>query len=215
MGILILVSIIVGAGLLGGAANYYMEKPSEGGASNSFFKSTLLGLTAAATVPLFLKTVSSNLMNECLAGDPVSHFVFFGFCTIAAIFSSKFLQSLADKLLQEVKEMKEKQEEMNATTETLVMQNSDPIPSAAPIVAAGSEFESTRSVDAPPPLSEEQRVLNVLKMGKFAFRTAEGLAKDSGMDLGATQAKLLELEARNLVKKTKRASDGATVWSLR
>ena len=76
MGIGILVGIIVAAGLLGGTANYYMEQANGAG----FRKSVLLGLTAAATVPLFLKTVSSNLMTDCLNGDAISHFVFFGFC---------------------------------------------------------------------------------------------------------------------------------------
>ncbi|MDO8367059.1 MAG: hypothetical protein Q7T20_09695 [Saprospiraceae bacterium] len=219
MGIAILVGIIFGAGFLGGTANYYMDQANGAG----FRKSILLGITASAAVPLFLKTVSSNLMGDCLKGDdPSLYLVFFGFCTIAALFSSKFLQSLADKLLQEVKEVKQKQEELAETTDVLVAQNSDPSDNPAPSVALpgseDSEFESFRSGDTTksataPALTEEQRILALLQSSRFAFRTVEGVAKDTGLDLGTVQSKLLELEIQGKVKKTKRARDGVMLWS--
>ena len=220
MGIIILVSLIVAAGLLGGTANYYMEKTNEAGLG----KSILLGLTAAATVPLFLKTVSSELMKECLEGNAVSHFVFFGFCTIAAIFSSKFLQTLGDKLLQEIKEVQQKQKDLAETTDVLVSQNSDPSETDTPVVLIpglgnSSEFESFKVGDTPKSaavvLSDEQKVLGMLQSSKFAFRTVEGIAKDTGMDFGSVQSKLLELEIQGKVKKTKRSRDGVMVWSLK
>ena len=216
MGIGILIGIIVAAGLLGGTANYHMEQTNGAG----FRKSVLLGLTAAATVPLFLKTVSSNLMGECLGGDIISHFVFFGFCTIAAIFSSKFLQSLGDKLLQEMKEVKQKQEELTETTDVLVSQNSDPVAGENPasIPSEGSEFESfnagnSKSATMAP--NEEQKILSVLGAGKFAFRTAEGIAKDSHLETSVVQLKLQELESAGKVKKTRRARDNSWIWSLK
>ena len=217
MGFGILVSIIAAAGLLGGTANYYMEQANGAG----FRKSVLLGLTASATVPLFLKTVSSNLMAECLAGDVIAHFVFFGFCTIAAIFSSKFLQSLGDKLLQEMKEVKQKQEELTETTDVLVSQNSDPSEesAAAPSAgdSAGSEFESFQTgadKSAAVSLSEEQKILGVLRSGRFAFRTAAGIANDAHLETAIVQQKLLELETSGKVKKTRRTRDNAWIWRL-
>lgn len=222
MYIAILIGIIIGAGLLGGAANFHMEKANGAG----FLKSLLLGLTAAATVPLFLKTVSSNLMSDCLKNDDLSlYLVFFGFCTVAALFSSKFLQSLADKLLQEVKEVKQKQEELAETTEVLVEHSSEPSNPAASIISPpgsgdGSEFESFKSADAPKSgivitLSDEHKIIAMLQSSRFAFRTVEGIAKDTGLDMMLTQAKLLEMELQGKVKKTKRARDGAMVWCLR
>ena len=222
MYIAILVGIIIGAGLLGGAANYHMEKANGSG----FLKSLLLGLTAAATVPLFLKTVSSNLMSDCLKNEDLSlYLVFFGFCTVAALFSSKFLQSLADKLLQEVKEVKQKQEELAETTEVLVEHNSEPSDTTAPIISPpgagdGSEFESFKSGASSKSatvfaISEEQKIIAMLQSSQFAFRTVEGIAKDTGMDMMVTQAKLLEMEIQGKVKKTKRARDGVMVWCLR
>ncbi|MFN0175759.1 MAG: YEATS-associated helix-containing protein [Saprospiraceae bacterium] len=220
MGIAILVSIIFVAGLLGGAANYYMEQANGAG----FRKSLLLGLTAAATVPLLLNTMSSSLTDKCLNGEPAAYFVFFGFCTIAAIFSSKFLQSLGDKLLQELNEVKQKQADLAETTDVLVAQNSDPAEAPEPTTAPAdggdsSEFESFKpggsSKSSGVVLSEEQKVLNLLQTSKFAFRTVEGIAKDTGIDIGTVQSKLLELEILGKVKKTRRARDGAMLWSLR
>lgn len=216
MGIAILIGIIFFAGLLGGTANYYLEQGNAG----SFWKSVLLGLTAAATVPLFLKTVSSSLMTDALNGDVVSNFVFFGFCTVAAIFSSKFLQSLGDKLLQEIKDVKKKQEDLSETTDVLVAQNSDPAPAPSAPGAGSSEFESFKVGEASktpgaPALTEEQRVWSVLQSGKFAFRTLEGIASDAGMDVGNALTALSALEREGKVKQTKRVRDGVMVWSLK
>jgi len=216
MGIFILIGIIFSAGLLGGASNYYLEKMNGAG----FWKSCLLGLTAAATMPLFLKTVSSNLMEECLKGDPISHFVFFGFCTVAAIFSSKFLQSLGDRLLKDLQDVKEKQAELTDTTDVLVAQNSDPSPTDASTSESSdsSEFESfkqgsTRAIESAP--SEMLRVQRALESSSFAFRTLAGIAQDTGIDAESVQSKLELLEKQGKAKQVKRARDGQIVWGMK
>ncbi|MFN0213881.1 MAG: YEATS-associated helix-containing protein [Saprospiraceae bacterium] len=215
----ITITIIIIAGILGGLANYYMEQAN----GSSLYKSVLLGLTASATVPLLLNTLSSNLTEKCVGGDHVSYFVFFGFCTVSAIFSSKFLQTLGDKLLQELKDVKKKQDELSDTTDVLVAQNSDPSDSpaaATPAPGDGSEFESFKGGSASTSaqagtMSEEQKILTTLQRSTFAFRTVEGIAKDAGLDLALVQSKLLELELQGKVKKTNRKRDGVMVWSLR
>lgn len=219
--VIIIISTILVAGLLGGIANYYMEQAN----GASFKKSVFLGLTASATVPLLLNTMSSNLTKDCLAGEPSAFFIFFGFCTIAAIFSSKFLQSLGDKLLQEIQSVKEKQKDLAETTDVLVAQNSDPSEAPAPPVPPpttgdGSEFESFKSGDSPKSTvvvapNDEQKMLAAFQSSRYPFRTVEGIAKDAGLDIASTQAKLLEMEIQGRVKMTKRVRDGIQVWSLR
>ncbi len=211
MGVTILVSLILAAGFLGGVANYFMNKPDTSWLWHDFFKSSLLGLTAAATVPLFLRTVSSNLMNECLAGDVIAYFVFFGFCIVASIFSAKFLQSLGDKLLQEVNQVKQKQEELDETTGILVQQNSDPIETPEPEI----NLESVNKRGAAIALTDEQKMIMTLKSGKYAFRTVSGLSEDTGMDRATVVAMLTDLETKGQVQKIRRTTDGATVWSLK
>ncbi|HRI60226.1 MAG TPA: hypothetical protein PK228_10900 [Saprospiraceae bacterium] len=221
MGVAILVSIIIGAGLLGGISNYFMNKTDRVWLGYDFVKSSLLGLTAAATVPLFLKTVSSNLMQECLNGDVISHFVFFGFCAVAAIFSSKFLQSLADKLLQEVQQVKQQQEEMVETQDILVRQSTEPEEPAVPPVETETVEEEhlesfkggERSISTPV-MSNDQKILKSLESGPYAFRTLSGISKDTGIEEKLVAVTLSEFESRGIVKKIKR-SDGTVVWSMR
>jgi len=213
MGFTVLISLIITAGLLGGVANYFMNKPDTSWLWHDFFKSSLLGLTAAATVPLFLRTVSSNLMNECLAGDVIAYFVFFGFCIVASIFSAKFLQSLGDKLLQEVNQVKQKQEELDETTGILVQQNSDP--GSVPEILVDPNFlEGPHSRGAAMPLSDEQKIM-IAFSGKYAFRTLAGIVQDSGLDKTAAQALLNDLERKGKLQKIRRSTDGETVWSLK
>lgn len=224
MGVAILVSIIIGAGLLGGISNYFMNKTDRVWLGYDFIKSSLLGLTAAATVPLFLKTVSSNLMQECLNGDIISHFVFFGFCAVAAIFSSKFLQSLADKLLQEVQQVKQQQEELVETQDILVRQSTEPevseVSEAPPVETETVEeehlesFRGTERGISAPPMSNDQKILKSLESGRYAFRTLSGISKDTGIEEKLVAVTLSEFESRGIVKKIKR-SDGTVVWSLR
>ena len=209
----LLIILIVAAGLLGGVANYFMNKPDASWLWHDFFKATFLGLTAAATVPLFLRTVSSNLMTECLNGDVIAYFVFFGFCTIASIFSGKFLQSLGDKLLQEVNQVKQKQEELDETTGILVQQSSDP--ATTPEVMVAPDFsDEPRARGAAMPLSDEQKVLLAFR-GKYAFRTLAGIIQDSGLDKTIVQTLLTELETRGKLQKIRRSTDGEMVWSLK
>jgi hypothetical protein len=158
----------------------------------------------------------------------VAYFVLFGFCAVASIFSSKFLQSLADKLLQEVDQMKQQQEEIAQTQDILVRQNSEPeaTPAAAPPAAEEGDgdtglesFSTTRSAPAPstPALSDEQKIIQALRPGpgKFAFRTIDGISRDTGIDARLLAVKMAAMESGGMLVKTKRASDGATLWSLR
>ncbi len=73
------VALIAGGGLLGGVANYFMNRTEPGWMKGDFWKSLVLGVAAAAVVPLFLQTVQSELMVNCTTGDTwyLSCFVFF------------------------------------------------------------------------------------------------------------------------------------------
>ena len=224
--IILLVSLIAGGGMLGGVANYFMNRTQPGWLKGDFWKSVVVGLAAAAVVPLFLQTVSSNLVAECLksgSGDQVvSCLVFFGFCTIAAIFSSRFLTSIADKVLREVEEMKQTQAELVQTTDALVDVNSDDQGAVEPLEALkkaelndDNALESfSRGISEPTFTPEEKLVWN-MQHGRRSFRTVEVLSKDSGMDTISVKNMLESLEKRGMVKKMRRNSDGETLWMLK
>src|ERR1700680_3611262 len=96
---LIVILIILGAGILGGVTNYFLiyefssEQVSEPLISEkrwvNFWKSVLVSLCAAITVPLFLQIISNNLLQEQANGTlpTKNYFILAGFCILAAFFS--------------------------------------------------------------------------------------------------------------------------------
>src|SRR5437764_7659640 len=93
--ILILILIMVGAGLLGGAVNYFLSQEIDPN-QKYFGRSLWLGLAASFMVPLFLNMISSNLIdsirgNAATPGDKSKLLVFAGFCIVAALSSRSFI----------------------------------------------------------------------------------------------------------------------------
>ena len=75
---LMILAIMLVAGLLGGAANYYLAERDERSATDRG-KYLVLGVVAALTVPLFLNMMSSTLL-EGARTKPVDFFACAGFC---------------------------------------------------------------------------------------------------------------------------------------
>jgi hypothetical protein len=85
---LLLFAVMVITGILGGLANYFMSEKDGGSAGKEMIKYALLGIVAALTVPLFLNMIDL--------------FVFAGFCLLFVLFSRRFVESAAAKLMQQL-----------------------------------------------------------------------------------------------------------------
>ena len=213
----ILVSIIAGAGLLGGASNYLMNRPESDDRWRwfDFFRSLALGLSAAATAPLLLNILSSNLMQES-EKNPLLYFVFAGFCLVAAIFSNRFLTSIGDRVLRELESVKKENAELANTTEMVVMQQSDDravkiaprITRAAPT----GEDDALESVSHKP--NERERLLGAFRQSPHLFRTAVGLAQETGISEPVVREQLRQLVTEGILRSLIRRSDGVECWML-
>lgn len=238
----ILILIILASGILGGLANYFLDRQERNWIGYDVLKSALLGIVAAATVPLFLKIVSSSLMKDAET-DALQYFVFCGFCLVAAAFSTRFLQGIGDRVLQELKEVKEsnaelqaateevkkEQEELKDTTNTILLTGSDdqaevPAPEAAQPEAEAPEFESFRegSEKAAKPKTAVKRaaakrpedlLLEKFKDPKYRFRTMQGLTKATGLDEQTVTDLVSKWEQDGKLKKIKRP-DGVFIWTM-
>ena len=104
----ILLGIMLLTGLLGGAANY-LNSPKE---ERSLMRSLLMGLVATIAIPLFLKVVDSNILNDT-KGDILNYFIYAGCCVLAAFYSARFLEGLSSRVLQNL------QEKVDRTSETV------------------------------------------------------------------------------------------------
>src|SRR5271157_5414727 len=113
--IILLLVAMFGSGLLGGAANYlllYKDDPEYANRSRSF----VLGMVASLLAPLFLKTISTDMIDRISSirygsGIPFDFFVFSSFCLLAAVFSRTFAETVAKRLAAEVERAKRESQE--------------------------------------------------------------------------------------------------------
>ena len=96
---LLLLAIMVVTGVLGGVANYFMREKDSNVSAKDLVKYSVLGIVAALTVPLFLNMISSDLLAGAKS-RPIELFVFAGFCLLFVLFSRRFVEGAAAKLLQ-------------------------------------------------------------------------------------------------------------------
>jgi RsiW-degrading membrane proteinase PrsW (M82 family) len=101
---LLLLGIMVVTGVLGGVANYFLREKDLGVSGKDLVKYAVLGIVAALTVPLFLNMISSDLLAGAKS-RPIELFVFAGFCLLFVLFSRRFVESAAAKLLQQLDQL--------------------------------------------------------------------------------------------------------------
>ena len=102
---LLILLIMIGAGILGGVANYFLSERQNEFANREWAKYPILGVIAALTVPLFLNMISSNLL-EAARTRPVDFFVFAGFCLIYVVASRRMFENVANKLINQMDQVK-------------------------------------------------------------------------------------------------------------
>jgi len=191
--IILLLVAMTGSGALGGAANFLLlhkDAPAYAKRSRSF----VLGLVAALLAPLFLKAISSEMVEKITtihhgSGIPFDFFVFVSFCLLAAAFSRTFAETVAKRLAAEVektrREAQEAQtraalaEERASQVEPLLRQameeRTEPLP------------ESARA-GVPPQLMDlpvdntDRELLKALLNGQYSYRTVSSLAEEVQME---------------------------------
>jgi hypothetical protein len=108
---IVYVAIMLVFGALGGWLNYLRERKEDSDNSStncSWTMHVLMGVIAAFLVPLFLKIIQSDLVNA-IELDFANILVFIGFCLLASITSQRFINTLAERFLQnELKKVENK-----------------------------------------------------------------------------------------------------------
>jgi len=104
---LLILFIMLAAGALGGAANYFLADRAGGRepGRRDWLKYPLLGVVAALTVPLFLNMISSTLLDGARS-KPVDFFAFGGFCLIYVVASRRLLENVAQRLLGQLEQVR-------------------------------------------------------------------------------------------------------------
>lgn len=173
----IIVIIIFSAGIFGGIINFLLNFNDEKSRKifkiidQELLKSITMGIGASFLVPLFLKMISSNIIKESIE-DNYALLTFGGFCLIASMFSSAFIKSVSEKIINELNEKVNKIEK-----------------EVVPIVEKETEAETTISEDEIETSNQKDQdeekvkkdILNSIAFGKYTYRTINGIATELGL----------------------------------
>lgn len=102
---LLILGIMVLAGILGGAANYFLAERSGEAGRKDWVKYPVFGVVAALTVPLFLNMISSTLL-EGARTKPLDFYAFAGFCLIYVVLSRRLFENVALRLQRQIEQVR-------------------------------------------------------------------------------------------------------------
>lgn len=216
-----LVAVMLLAGSFGGVINYFLTRTSDP-ENTTILRSITIGVGASFLVPLFLNMISSNLIDSIkgtndVAGDNSKLLVLAGFCLIAAISSSAFIQTLSDRVLNEARAAKKQAEEAKAEAAQAKDDVAEVQASVDPIINKETEPEPApeKFVDVPSTagLSDKvKKILDAFARSTYIHRSLKGLGADTGIPEDELQSLLAELVSKGLV--AKRESKTGPKWFM-
>lgn len=174
------------AGILGGTANSIISEIDEPW-KKIWLKSCLLGITAAFLTPLFLSTISSNLLVNILTKklNFNNYFIFFGFALLASISARVFIGNLTASVMKIAKKADKK---ADIAIDAISEQEPEEV---------NHEIASQQKLS-----TNQQELLNSLSTNpKYKLRTATGLSKELNQPKEVVLEDLKDLKALGLVKK--------------
>ena len=204
--------VMLVSGTLGGIVNSFLADPADGKPLN-WWKHVAIGIAAAFIVPLFLNMISGDLIDKIRGSDgrPSDYsklFVLAGFCLVAAISSRKFIQSISDRVLQEVKAANKNAAEAKVDAAE-----------AKAVVAPLVEDEAPDTMDAlkvsslPITAANELAILKAMSTSSYPLRSITGIAKDSGLSKDVVNSTLSSLIGKGLVQQGTN-TNGQPRWFL-
>lgn len=220
---LALIIIIIGgfAGLTN-FFSFYFQQPEVKRERKIVIKYLLSSIGAAILVPLLLNMLSSNLIKDDNKFDSINYFVFAGFCFIAGYFSDRFINSMGEKILKDLKETKNKANEAidsaKATEEKIdVLVSTESEAEAETTETEKNQLESIQHI-LPNHLSNSsgliEKIINAFGHSKYKFRTSYGIAKDTNSNRIVVIKMLEELQALRVTQKIVSKEDKTVLWSL-
>ena len=221
--IILLLAAMIGSGAMGGAANYLLlhkDDPVYAKRSRSF----VLGLVASLLSPLFLKTISSEMVDKISSiqygsGIPFDFFVFVSFCLLTAMFSRTFAETVAKRLATEVEKARreseeaqersmlaeEKAREAEPVLRQVMEERTEPMPASARAIVP-------LSLQDLPVDPKDRELLRALSNGSYSYRTVNSLAEEISMTDADAVRRLEKMREQSLAGK--KTTDTRNLWFL-
>jgi len=178
--------VMVSFGLLGGVVNYINSYPAKDKKApkpkrSDLVKSLVMGVAASFLVPVFLNTISSNIVRESET-DPIKLVVFAGFCVIASASSKSFIRAISGKVMERVAKVEEGVQAVKTEIQPLILKHVEPDDTGRSNRNASHADTEAGGVIYGQVESSKLKVLQELSNSDYAFRTINGLARDANME---------------------------------
>ena len=188
---LLILAIMVLAGILGGAANYFLaERQGEAG-GRDWIKYPIFGMVAAFTVPLFLNMISSTLL-EGARTKPIDYYVFAGFCLLYVVASRRLLENMVQRLMGQIDQVRRDVGQIRQ------QQRDEPV-----IVPLKSEAEPAKAVEPDPreALSyNDVEILRALADGNFVYGNLVSICETTGLSRELVSQRLTVMKAMGVIE---------------
>lgn len=195
-----LLMIMVLSGGLGGIVNFLLEanRESQVTKKHEIIKSIIIGISAAFLVPLFLNTISSNIIAES-KNDVYKLFVIAGFCLLASISSKPFIRTLSNKIMRELDDVKNKVSDVKKDVETIIENETEQDLIDEDIIEGVNDKVNLDEKD-----TNRIKILKALTSSKYTYRSLIGISKDIELEINEVNIALSELFAKGFVNQQPR-----------
>jgi len=217
--------VLLVSGIVGGLVNAIITDPAQE-TRLPWWQHTLVGVAASFMVPLFLNMISGELIDKIIEGKNSKLFVLAGFCLVAAISSRAFIRTISDRLLQEVRTVKQEVAVASAKADDAAVKADDAVvkADAAKVQATTAAADATEAQQVVAPLVEgevveepkpgllgdgfesikpmpadERAVMKAMQGSRFVLRSLAGIAKEAGLDEARANEVLTSLIAKGLI----------------
>lgn len=182
-------------GVFGGLINKFRDNDTK----SKYWISIVKGIGAAMIVPLFLELVKSGIISKGEEGW-YNYFVFGGLCTITAIFSDKFFDSIGEKILSKVENVENTVNELEESKKE--------IDNAEQVIYDSIKFDKKEDQQ-----ENIKKVINAIVDSKYSYRTITGIKKETSLGKDEIEKILINLKDNKLAE-SKRNSRGNDIWKI-
>lgn len=189
---LIVLLIMIAAGVLGGAANYYLSERQAEISRHDGVRYAVLGVVAALTVPLFLNMISSNLLDAART-RPADFFVFGGFCLVYVVATRRVFENVALRLIGQIDVMKR-------DVAQLKQQRSEPSASAEAGGTARAERGERGDAGRDALSYSDVEILRALSEENYVYGNLAGITDKTGLARDLVSSRLTVLKNTGVIE---------------